>query len=86
MRITTAPRCAIADYAKRWGVETLFGILKTRGFCLESTHLQDGERLCKLLALLVIGLDWTFACDQGVLSHPLTVVIESAGKHSLDGI
>lgn len=54
----TAPKSAIADYAKRWGVETLFGILKTRGFCLESTHLQDGERLCKLLALLALALCW----------------------------
>jgi hypothetical protein len=34
----------------------------------------------------VIGWDWTFAYDQGVLSHPLTVVIESAGKHAIDGI
>ena len=34
------PQSAIADYAKRWGIETLFGCLKTRGFCLESTHLQ----------------------------------------------
>jgi hypothetical protein len=33
------PQRAIADYASRWGIETLFGCLKTRGFCLESTHL-----------------------------------------------
>ena len=26
---------AISDYGKRWGIETLFGIFKTRGFCLE---------------------------------------------------
>lgn len=28
----TRPDCAIADYAQRWGIETLFGIFKTRGF------------------------------------------------------
>jgi hypothetical protein len=28
----------VKDYALRWGMETLFGIFKTRGFCLESTH------------------------------------------------
>jgi hypothetical protein len=27
----------IQDYAQRWGIETLFGIFKTRGFCLEPT-------------------------------------------------
>ncbi len=31
----------IHDYALRWGIETLFGIFKTRGFCLESTHFTD---------------------------------------------
>lgn len=55
-----APQSAISDYAKRWGIETLFGIFKTRGFCLESTHLTDTERLSKLLALLSIALCWAF--------------------------
>lgn len=39
---------AIDDYAARWGIETLFGTFKTRGFCLESTHFTDSERLSKL--------------------------------------
>src|SRR5207244_646467 len=39
----------LSDYALRWGVETLFGALKTRGFCLEATHLVLPERLEKLL-------------------------------------
>ena len=34
----------IDDYALRWGIETLFGIFKTRGFCLESTHFTELER------------------------------------------
>ena len=46
---------AIADYARRWGVETLFSMFKTRGFCLESTHFIDSERLSKLLALMSLA-------------------------------
>jgi len=42
----------VKDYALRWGIETLFGIFKTRGFCLESSHFTDDERLSKLFALL----------------------------------
>ena len=42
----------ISDYALRWGLETLFGIFKTRGFCLQSTHFTDPDRLRKLFALL----------------------------------
>lgn len=60
----TSPSSAITDYAARWGIETLFGIFKTRGFCLESTHFTDSERLSKLLALLTIALCWAFRTGQ----------------------
>ena len=43
---------AIVDYGKRWGIEPLFGILKSRGFNLEETYLKEIERLSKLVALL----------------------------------
>lgn len=45
---------AVENYAKRWGIETLFAALKTRGFCLEQTHLTDPVRLERLLALLAL--------------------------------
>jgi len=48
------------EYKKRWGIETLFGALKSRGFNLEDTRLQDPERLSKLLALLAIAFTWAF--------------------------
>ena len=50
-----ADPCGIADYAHRWGIETLFGMFKTRGFCLESTHFTDSERLSKLIALMSLA-------------------------------
>jgi len=30
-------------------------------FCLEATHLQDTERLSKLIALLTLALCWAFS-------------------------
>jgi Transposase DDE domain len=63
------PQQAIADYAHRWGIETLFGCLKTRGFCLEATHLQDPERLSRLVALLSIALCWAFRVGEWVNQH-----------------
>ena len=39
-------------------IETLFGILKSRGFNLEDTHLKDPERLSKLTALLTLAMCW----------------------------
>lgn len=54
----------IAEYGKRWGIETLFGCFKSRGFCLESTHLFDSERLSRLIGLLTIGLCWAFKMGE----------------------
>jgi hypothetical protein len=48
-------------------VETLFGIFKTRGFCLESTHFTDPKRLHKLLALLTLA--WSL--KTGLAIHHL---------------
>jgi hypothetical protein len=59
----------IHDYALRWGIETLFGIFKTRGFCLESTHFTDPKRLRKLLALLTLALAWSL--KTGLAIHHL---------------
>lgn len=49
------PETALDDYARRWGIETLFGCLKSRGFDFESTHMTKAERIDKLAALLAIA-------------------------------
>jgi Transposase DDE domain len=77
----SAPKSAIADYAKRWGIETLFGIFKTRGFCLESTHLTDPERLSKLLALLSLALVWVFLTGEW-LHHLKPLAIKKHGRRA----
>ena len=81
-----ATTSAISDYAQRWGIETLFGILReqgslvvvrrrsartrcTRGFCLESTHFTDSERLSKLLALMAIALCWAVKTGEWLHQH-----------------
>jgi hypothetical protein len=57
----TAPN---EQYSKRWGIETLFGALKSRGFNLEDTRLQDPERVSRLLALLALAFTWAFVVGQ----------------------
>lgn len=52
------------EYKKRWGIETLFGALKSRGFNLEETHLKDPERLSRLLALLALAFTWAFVVGE----------------------
>ncbi len=46
---------ALAQYAQRRGIETLFAALKTRGFNLEDTPVTKEDRLQKLVALLALA-------------------------------
>src|SRR5262249_16072951 len=47
-------------YRLRWGIETLFGWLKRRGFDLEATHLRQAARLSRLLAVLALAFSWAY--------------------------
>jgi hypothetical protein len=77
----SAPQSAISDYAKRWSIETLFGIFKTRGFCLESTHLTDAKRLSKLLALLSLALCWAMLTGEW-LNHIKALKLKKHGRRA----
>jgi hypothetical protein len=60
----------LADYRLRWGIETLFGALKRRGFDLESTHVVScPERLERLLGLLALAFAWAHRTGQWVAEH-----------------
>ena len=39
-------------YRNRWGIETLFSCLKTRGLGLEDTHITDPQKLATLMSIL----------------------------------
>jgi Transposase DDE domain len=81
---------ALADYARRWEVETLFGCLKTRGFCLEATHVTEPERLKKLLALVALAFCWAHVTGEWLSAQkPLPIKkhgrkAQSIFRHGLD--
>jgi hypothetical protein len=81
---------ALADYSRRWEIETLFGCLKTRGFRLEETHVTDPERLQKLVALLALSFCWAVVVGAWLAAQkPLKVKkhgrrCKSLFRHGLD--
>lgn len=55
---------SLERYKLRWGIETLFGCLKTRGFCLEDTHLKDSGKISNLFLLLSFSFFWAFKIGE----------------------
>ena len=54
----------LSSYRLRWQIETLFGCLKSRGFCLEATHLTETERVSRLMCLLALAFCWAMLSGQ----------------------
>lgn len=76
------PFDAIAEYKQRWGIETLFGHFKTKGFNFESTHLTDPERIKKLIAVVTIAFLWSFLV--GVWLNEIThIKIKKHGRRAI---
>jgi hypothetical protein len=72
---------ALADYALRWNIETLFGALKSRGFRLEDTRLHHQDRLEKLFGVLALLFAWAHLLGQWVASiQPLRRIAKRAHR------
>lgn len=54
------PEVASTLYKDRWQIETAFRALKTSGFNIEDTHLQDTERIEKMFSLVIIAFTWSY--------------------------
>lgn len=54
----------LLEYGRRWEIETLFGNLKRRGFCLEETHLTCAARVSRLLSLLALAGCWALLAGE----------------------
>jgi len=70
---------AISDYAHRWGIETLFGMFKTKGFNLESTHFNQQNRLSKLFALMSLAMCWAILMGEW-LHQQIPLKIKKHGR------
>ena len=67
--VVSSAEVDLEEYALRWGIETMFGSFKTRGFHLEATHVTDPARLGNLIALMAIAYTWAGAFGGWVVSQ-----------------
>jgi len=51
----------VRDYGMRWGIESMFSDLKSRGFGLMNSKIQRPERLEKLILIMTIATHWAIS-------------------------
>jgi len=68
------PSKALQYYKERWQIETCFRAMKSSGFDIEKTHLNQIERIEKLVLLVIIAFVWCY--KAGIYLHnikPITI-------------
>ena len=60
-------RAKVLDYGLRWGIESMFSDLKSRGMGMAKTQLRTAARLSRLLLVLTVAMMW--AVSTGWLEH-----------------
>ena len=70
---------AIKLYRLRWGIETLFSCLKTRGFRMEDTHVTHSGRIEKMIFILTIAFCWALKTGE-IQAKKVPIKIKSHGR------
>jgi len=75
------PENAQHDYQKRWQIEMCFKAMKSSGFDIEKTHLQDIQRIEKLILLVMIAFVWCYKI--GIYLHQINPIkIKKHGRRA----
>lgn len=63
------PSKGLKVYGLRWGIETLFGNTKSRGFEFEATHVTQPEKLSLLLGVMSLAIFWALQAGTWLEEH-----------------
>ena len=66
------PDKALQQYKQRWQIEMCFKAMKSSGFDIENTHLQDIERIEKLVILVMLAFVWCY--KVGIYLHKICAI------------
>lgn len=75
------PEKAQEQYKQRWQIEMSFRAMKSSGFDIEKTHLQDIQRIEKLVLLIMIAFVWSY--KVGIYLNKITpILIKKHGRRA----
>jgi hypothetical protein len=71
------------DYGMRWGIESLFSDLKSRGFDVTATHIKKTDRLEKMLLVLSLAMYWAVSTGLWVktTTTPTSQTLKNVKSH-----
>jgi hypothetical protein len=70
-------------YKQHWQIEMCFKAMKTSGFDIEKTHLQDTERIEKLLLLVMIAFVWCYKVGIHLHENVKKIDIKKHGRKAI---
>jgi len=70
-------------YKQRWQIETCFKAIKTSGFNMQDTHLQEIDRIRKLLLLLMIAFVWAYKIGIFLHQNVKAIKIKKHGRRAI---
>lgn len=74
------PEQAQINYKDRWQIETCFKAMKTSGFDIEKTHLQDITRIEKLTLIVMIAFVWCYKIGIFIHENIQKIEIKKHGR------
>ncbi len=71
-----SPRHIVRMYTRRMWIEEMFGDMKGHGFDLEPTHLDDQDRISRLVLGVCIAYVWLIALGSWVIKRGFRHLID----------
>lgn len=75
------PDEAHSFYKERWQIETAFKAMKSSGFNIEDTHLNDLDRIAKLVSLMLVAFVWVYRIGIH-LDQIYPIIIKKHGRRA----
>jgi len=73
---------SLLNYRERWQIETCFKAMKSSAFDIENTHLQNLDRVEKLLCLVMIAFVWCYKVGDYLDRNVTSIKIKNHGHRA----
>jgi len=74
------PSKGLKVYGLRWGIETFFGNINSRGFDFEATHVTNPEKLSLLLGVTSLAIFWALQAGSFLDQHAQPLKLKKHGR------